>query len=330
MTWPGSVPESESAVEGGSAALGFGELRLRCGRDGSFSLWSDRYGEGFHSGRGALREARETFLNPSQLERFRPGTTVTVLEVSSGTGSNLAVLLEACRRIGLQLNWSGLEIDPQPLQLALNQPVFRVAWQPQTLQILEQLQQRGCWHSEADGRATMLWGDARSTLRQLHLQAPAPLDLIWHDAFSPPRCPQLWSVEFLGDLTRLLKPKGRWISYCSAAAVRETLRLAGLQLAALMPQPAGGRRQPAWSGGTVASPRPLPPTALWRPLSGMEHDHLASSAGVPYRDPGADASAEQILTRRRRAQAEALASGARGSSGAWRRRWGLGGAAEDR
>jgi tRNA U34 5-methylaminomethyl-2-thiouridine-forming methyltransferase MnmC len=55
----------------------------------------------------------------------------------------------------------------------------------------------------------------------------------------------------------------------------------------------------------------------------MELEHLASSAGEPYRDPTGTGTAAEILASRQRAQAAALANGSRGSSGAWRRRWGL-------
>lgn len=313
-------------------------LVIRTGQDGSFSLWSEAFGEGFHSGRGALREARETFLIPSELERFRPGSTIRVLEVCAGTGSNLAALLEACGAMGLGLDWTGLELDPEPLALALSQPAFRAPWQPGTLAILRELLehagplQPACASSvgagTADGvvvssRVRMLWGDARHSLAQLRRQGCAPLDLIWHDAFSPQRCPQLWSVEFLTGLSSLLAPDGRWLSYCSAAAVREALRLAGLQLAAL-PSPAhSGSVQPLWSGGTLACRAPLPHSPLWRPLSPMELDHLACSAGEPYRDPDGSASGGQILAARGQAQAAALASGRRSASSAWRRRWRL-------
>jgi hypothetical protein len=142
------------------------ELTIRQGADGSFSLWSPRFGEGFHSRRGALREARETFLAPSQLERFSPGQRLTVVEVCVGTGTNLALLLEGCVELGLELEWWGLELDPAPMQLALADPAFRSQWHPQTLQTLETLSERGCWQQGA-GSGRMLWGDARQTLPQL-------------------------------------------------------------------------------------------------------------------------------------------------------------------
>jgi hypothetical protein len=111
--------------------------------------------------------------------------------------------------------------------------------------------------------------------------------------------------------------QGRWISYCSTAAVRETLAQQGLQLAALA-VPAGqdeGKAPQGWSGGSLASHEPWPSSPLWRRLSVMEGEHLACSAGEPYRDPTGIAPAAVILAKRQEAQAAGLASGA------WRRRW---------
>jgi tRNA U34 5-methylaminomethyl-2-thiouridine-forming methyltransferase MnmC len=322
-------------------------LVIRAGGDGSFSLWSEAFREGFHSGRGALREARETFLAPSQLERFPPGTTLRVVEVCVGTGGNLALLLEACAAAGIALEWWGLELDPRPLALALTSETFRRAWQPQTLNLLERLRDNGNWRSEASS-GRLLRGDARQTVAALLLEREGQMDLVWHDPFSPRRCPELWTLECLGATARLLAPSGRWISYCSAAAVRETLRRLGLQLVALaIPDPTrdapapGGRpeRTTLWSGGTVASPTGLgvgparhafdrdgAPRGgpLWRELSAMERDHLASAAGEPYRDPTGTADSATILATRLAAQAEALARGTRASSSAWRQRWGVG------
>ena len=320
------------AAEPAALVLGSGvgepAFAIRSGADGSFSLWSEAFGEGFHSGRGALREARETFLAPSQLERFQPGERLTVVEVCVGTGSNLALLLEACAARGIALEWWGLELDPRPLRLALAAEEFRRPWQPSTLAVLERLLERGRWQSDQTS-VRMLWGDARQTLAELVRERRGQVELVWHDAFSPRRCPQLWTVELLGAATALLTPTGRWISYSSAAAVRETLRLRGLHLGTLEIPAAPAGQTNAWSGGTLASAVPLGPSPLWRDLSPMERDHLVSGAGEPYRDPSGTAEATAILNSRQEAQAAARASGRRGSSSAWRRRWGVRSRGED-
>ena len=301
-------------------------LEPRRTADGSFSLWSPQFGEGFHSGRGAVREARDTFVAPAELERFRPGSCLQVVEVCVGTGSNTAALLEACAAQGLRLQWWGLELDPAPLRLALAEDHFRRQWRPEALEPLEQLQRDGHWQGPL-GQGRMLWGDARQAVRQLPPQLRGQTHLVLHDAFSPRHCPQLWSLEFLSDLAGLLQPQGRLITYCSAAAVREGLRRAGLQLAAI-PAPAphhqgsnGAPARPAWSGGTAASPQPLQPSRALRPLSPMEQEHLGTSAAEPYRDPQGSGDAASILMSRSRAQAERLAAGLVLPSSAWRRRW---------
>lgn len=317
MTWPASEPENLVAEQELEA------FREHQGADGSFSLWSHTFGEGFHSGRGALREARETFLAPSQLERFPPGARLKVVEACVGTGTNLALLLEASAARGIALEWWGLELDPQPLQLALAAEAFRQPWQPSTLQALEQLLSQGSWQG-AGVRCRLLWGDARQTLPALLQQEQGQIDLVWHDAFSPQRCPQLWTLEFLRASAGLLSAEGRWISYCSAAAVREALSLLGLQLVALEIPQGLALASHQWSGGTLGSFTPPGTSPLWREFSAMELDHLASTAGEPYRDPTAVAEAASILASRCAAQANARSNGERASSSAWRRRWGVG------
>lgn len=288
-------------------------LEARRTADGSFSLFSSEFGEAFHSGVGALQEARQKFVAPADLDRWPAGSCLQVLDVCVGTGCNTAALLEACEARGLSLNWWGLELDREPLELALADAGFCSQWQPGTAQQLHQL----C-HSER-----MLWGDARQRLPELLDQQRGQLDLVLMDAFSPSRCPQLWSVEFLGALGALLKPDGRLLTYCSAAAVRRALRLAGLQLASIE-APSGLLQQSSdWSGGTAASPCPLAGEPLLRALSPMEEEHLLTNAAEPYRDPSGVAERATILRERQQAQAIAMASGQVEGTGAWRRRWGI-------
>jgi len=289
-------------------------LEPRRTADGSFSLFSSEFGEGFHSGLGALAEAHSKFVDPAGLERWAAGATLRVLDVCVGTGCNTAALLEACQARGLQLSWWGLELDREPLQLALADPGFCSQWQAG---ITEQLA-RLC------SSERMLWGDARSRLPDLLNSQRGQLDLVLMDAFSPSRCPQLWTLEFLSGLAALLQPEGRLLTYCSAAAIRNALRQAGLQLASIA-APSGLLKQTSdWSGGTAASPSRLDGDPRLRPLSRMEEEHLHTNAAEPYRDPSGSAEPAGILRQRQQAQAIAMASGRVEGTGAWRRRWGVG------
>jgi len=278
------------------------ELTPRSGADGSFSLWSGAFGEGFHSAAGALSEAQQKFVRPSHLERWRPGQELVVVEVAVGTGTNTAALLQAAAGLGLTLQWWGLEQDRQPLDLALASEAFRSQWPEATVSRLEVL-----------GRSErLLWGDGRQSVSRLPTALLGGCDLVWLDAFSPRRCPQLWSLEFLAQLAALLKPEGRLITYSSAAAVRAALVAAGLQLASI-----AASVSEQWSSGTVASPRPLAESFPLRCLNAMEWDHLLCSAAEPYLDPTGQACSATLLAERQLRQSQSSAV----SSSAWRRRW---------
>jgi tRNA U34 5-methylaminomethyl-2-thiouridine-forming methyltransferase MnmC len=284
-------------------------LEPRISGDGSFSLFCVATGEGFHSADGAKEEARRVFVRPAALHRFPPGASLRVVEVAVGTGTNTAALLEEGLPSGIDLQWWGLEQDRRPLALALADPTFQQQWTAQALARLRELA----------GGDHLLWGDARRRLADLPQDLWGNCDLVLLDAFSPPRTPQLWSLEFLGQLAQLLQPRGRLLTYCCAAAVRRALICSGLYLAAIPPaaEARGGSR---WSGGTVASRSPLAPgDSGLLPLSPMELEHLASRAGEPYRDPGGQGSREELLAWREQAQATSTAEPA----SQWRRRWGL-------
>ncbi|MCP9791929.1 MnmC family methyltransferase [Vulcanococcus limneticus] len=341
MTSSDCGPEGARAAAAAEVGAPGGRLEARRTGDGSLSLWSEDFGEAFHCGRGALAEAHAKFVAPAQLERFAPGSSLQVVDVCVGLGYNSAALLEAAADRGLAVRWWGLELDPRPLQLALADPGFRGLWRPGTVALLEQLRDQGAWHRPAAGavpggsRGRWWLGDARQQLAAVLAEARGQCDLVLHDAFSPGHCPQLWSMEFLAALAALLRPDGRLLTYCAAAAVRRSLQLAGLQLASIAAageDAADAQGQPPgagqlWSHGTAASPqalpvldgRGLPPARILRALGPLELEHLQTRAAEPYRDPSGRAPAAEILAERQRAQGTSTA----GSTSAWRRRWGL-------
>ncbi|MCB4411075.1 tRNA (5-methylaminomethyl-2-thiouridine)(34)-methyltransferase MnmD [Synechococcus sp. MU1611] len=297
----------------GSAA-DLGALRVYPTADGSFSLHSDHFGEAFHNSAGALNEARAKFVQPAELQRFRNGHALKILDVCLGLGYNTAAVLEALLTAEPVVRWWGLELDRRPLEQALDQTSFHSLWPAPVLAKLEAIRDQGGWQ-ENNSRGIQLWGDARATLQEI--PEPVRFDLVLLDAFSPQRCPELWSEEFLGALARRLEPQGRLLTYSRSAAVRASLKRAGLRLFSLLPAP--GERA-GWSSGTLATP---PDSACpqdgpgWRPLSAMEWEHLQTRAAVPFRDPQGNATADAILQRRREEQQHCGYE----PTNAWQRRW---------
>ncbi len=293
-----------------------GELYAQETKEGSFTLKSNYFKELFHDSEGALKEASSKYLEPADLDRFKQGTTIRVLDVCVGLGYNTACVLEALREKSLGLNWWGLEIDQRPIKIALDSPKFRQIWSRQVLQILEELRDNYNWKKK-DNKGQLLWGDARQSLKRIPQEIS--FDLIMLDPFSPKNCPELWTEEFLQGISRRLTPGGRLLTYCSAAAVRSTLRRSGLLLRSLTSPSFDSKK---WSAGTMAillkkNQKPIQEDFKGQKLSQMEEEHLLTRAAIPYRDPnGCDKACE---IRHRRTQEQLLCQ--LESTSSWQRRW---------
>ena len=303
----------------GSAAE-LGALRVYPTADGSFSLHSDHFREAFHNSAGALNEALAKFVQPAELQRFSSGSELRILDVCLGLGYNTAAVLEALPTAGPKLHWWGLELDRRPLEQALEQASFQSLWSAPVLTKLVAIRDHDGWEEnnsrqENNSRGIQLWGDARSMLKQI--PESVRFDLVLLDAFSPQRCPELWSEEFLGALAHRLAPQGRLLTYSRSAAVRASLQRAGLRLFSLLPAP--GERV-GWSSGTLAvkpGGRCSAEGPGWRPLSPMETEHLFTRAAVPFRDPAGIADSNDILSRRRLEQKSCDFE----PTNSWQRRW---------
>jgi tRNA U34 5-methylaminomethyl-2-thiouridine-forming methyltransferase MnmC len=273
--------------------------------DGSQTFFSEAFGEWFHSRGGAYTEARTTYIQASQLvTRSQRQVPITVLDICYGLGYNTAAALESIwtTQPETQLRLVGLELDATVPQAAIAQGLLR-DWHPTVQTTLEYLvrDRQIRTHLHAD----LVIGDARQTIQSL-VKEGFQADVIFLDPFSPPRCPQLWTVEFLALVAQCLQAKGVLVTYSCAAAVRSALNLAGLHIGSI---PGVGRRWP----GTIASwtVNDLPP------LSIAEQEHLETRAAVPYRDPTLQDEAAIILHRRTQEQVQSPLK----PTGAWRKRW---------
>jgi tRNA U34 5-methylaminomethyl-2-thiouridine-forming methyltransferase MnmC len=279
-------------------------------QDGSFTFFSETFGETFHSSQGAKAEAFQKFAVATNLAQQAQRGRLKLLDVCYGLGYNTAAALEVIWRSHptCQITVYGLELDASVPRGAA---ALLQGWDPETQTILQELanqhqSQRDCL------QAQLLIGDARQTIQPL-IQQGFQADAIFFDPFSPRRCPQLWTVEFFQAVAKCLAPTGILSTYSRSASVRSAMQQAGLRIGTV---PLGESHLPhEWAQGTIAAWQ----SAELQPLSQMEQEHLHTRAAVPYRDPSLSDSAEVILSRHQQEQARSTVE----STSSWRRRWGI-------
>ena len=292
------------------------ELKEVLTKDGSISLRSLLFQENFHSLDGAYKETEIKFIRPSNLKRFKD-KSLSVLDICFGLGYNSASLFNELIRQSSFINWYALEIDKNPLEYSLRSKEFQKLWHPKVLKIFKSLSQN---HQYEDKffKCNILWGDAREKID--NIPTNNKFDLIYLDGFSPQKCPQIWSVEFLAKVTEKLNPDGYLITYSSSAAIRKTLRNFGLNIFSIK---TNLNSKNIWSNGTVAikmiDQEKLTNNLYFKKLSSMEEEHLLTKASIPYRDPSLNLEAKDIIQNRIQEQ---LFSNLK-TSKKWRDKWGM-------
>ena len=271
------------------------ELKEVLTKDGSITLRSLIFQENFHSLEGALKETEIKFINPSDLKRFND-KSLNVLDICFGLGYNSASLFNNLIRQNSSINWYALEIDKKPLKYSLGNKSFQKLWHPKVLKIFKELSKNSKYKDQSFV-CDILWGDAREKIK--NIPANIKFDLIYLDGFSPQKCPQVWSVEFLSKVTQKLNPQGYLITYSCSAAIRRTLKDFGLNIFNIKPNLISKN---LWSNGTIAvkiiDKKAIQNNLYFENLSSMEEEHLLTKASIPYRDPTLSSNKKDIIQKR--------------------------------
>jgi tRNA U34 5-methylaminomethyl-2-thiouridine-forming methyltransferase MnmC len=273
--------------------------------DGSFTFFSETFNEDFHSIYGARQEAQKKFVEPCELpQKAQLGEDLFLLDLCYGLGYNTACALETIWQINphCQIYWIGLEFDLLVPQEAIACGLFS-DFSPLVIDVLKKIAQNQEIKTD-NFQGKLLIGDARISINEV-IKSRFKSDAIFLDPFSPPKCPQLWTVEFLKLVSNCLKPTGKIATYSCAASVRKALLLAGLYIGST---PNVGRRTPS----TIASFQDE-----FEDLSQEEIEHLQTRASIPYRDPNLNDTPLIIIERRQIEQEKSSLE----NTSKWKKRW---------
>ncbi|GAB4016887.1 MAG: tRNA (5-methylaminomethyl-2-thiouridine)(34)-methyltransferase MnmD [Bdellovibrio sp.] len=186
--------------------------------DGSKTLYSPLFDENCHSTSGAISETKHTYLDANRVaERLKLKKKLKILEIGLGTGIGLDTTLQfATPQEGEFLHYVAVEIDPFMIENFRPSTIENFKWQKN-------------YHFQNSTIAlTVLFGDARKTLKQFLLEHPEfKFDVIYQDAFSPKKNPTLWTQQWFELLGSLSHAETSMSTYSSTKRVQKAMQLAG-------------------------------------------------------------------------------------------------------
>jgi hypothetical protein len=223
-------------------------------KDGSFSLVDAQLNETYHNWAGAFTEAMGHYAKPAlvRLENaLLPLTHLQLWDVCFGLGYNSFAFIQALLASPLLGAFKTLEIQAVEIEerlVPLWQDVLaQIHFHPltQAFQISQVQTTYGyllSFQAKDDSspmpKITMHihMADALAVLPQWVETQASPVDLIFHDAFSPSKVPHLWSSDVFKLYASVLDPRhGGILTYSLARSVKTVVESSGLSWQKLPP-----------------------------------------------------------------------------------------------
>ncbi|HEX3009304.1 MAG TPA: tRNA (5-methylaminomethyl-2-thiouridine)(34)-methyltransferase MnmD [Bacteroidales bacterium] len=205
-------------------------MEIRKTDDGSSTIWSEKYGETYHSGFGAVTESTHVFIEAGLKQAaFNP---VNVFEMGFGSGLNALLTFIEATKLNLIVNYHAIELHP------LNSEFVDAFDVPHEYKEVFNKIHAAEWNKE-----TAI--DANFTIKKIQgdltLWQPDSLyHLVYYDAFSPESQPELWTVDIFRKIYDMMYPGGILTTYCAKGIVRRNMIATGF-IAERLPGPPGKR-----------------------------------------------------------------------------------------
>lgn len=205
-------------------------MEIRITEDGSATLWSEQYGETYHSGFGAITESEHVFIGAG----FRQVKTdpVHIFEMGFGSGLNALLTYKASLPEKIRVIYHAVELNPVPSEI-INSFKTEAVYKNFFTKLHE-----AEWNKPAVVADTFELTKFGISLTDW---IPAmKYHLVYFDAFSPEVQPELWTKDVFEKVFQALLPGGVLTTYCAKGYVRRNMIAAGFKVERL-PGPPGKR-----------------------------------------------------------------------------------------
>lgn len=202
--------------------------------DGSHTLFVPTIDECYHSTHGAVQESRHIFIEAALKQCLKP--EISVLEIGFGTGLNAFLTLVEAERVGKRIEYTSLEKYPLAVDKALLLN-YADGYSPE-LKTGFELLQTSSWNRKVSIGPFFTIEKLEADFTQFDFAGM--YDVVYFDAFSPEKQPEMWSEELFRRIYEHCNPGAILTTYCAKGVVRRAMQAAGFNVERL-PGPPGKR-----------------------------------------------------------------------------------------
>ena len=207
-----------------------GQYELKRLANGLFSVHSIPDGETFHPVVGTVTEAEELYVRQLHLleKASKADGEFVIWDVGLGAGGNALTALRSLANTAASIRILSFDHTVEPLRFARQNAAaleFPIGFELQLDQLLANRKTQFSMNAMNVNWEIFL-GDFPALLKDASWPAP---DVIFFDAYSPKRNPDMWTLSLFTDLFGKLRPEKpcALATYSRSTMVRVTLLLAG-------------------------------------------------------------------------------------------------------
>jgi len=204
--------------------------------DGSDTLFLRELDEHYHSTFGAIQESTHVFIEAG-LRKFEQSQLI-ILEVGFGTGLNAFLTLSETIKSKKTIRYITIEKYPLPQSIweTLNYPTLIPGGSSELFRKIHE----AAWNEEVKITEYFSLLKLPADLAEVDYLALPMFDLIYFDAFSPGKQPELWTTSVFRQISAHCSPAAKFVTYCAKGEVRRSLNEVGFTTERI-PGPQGKR-----------------------------------------------------------------------------------------